>query len=160
MADQADWQRLASSLRDLHRALMERARRDYEREHPVVLNPAQFLQLLATDPYFEWLRGLSELMVDIDVVRDSGSQLMDELSSAVRAAVEHFVAAPNESEPGNTFALRYWPYVQEDPHVAMSHAGVKQALMVWPSPIQQDAASLLHARHLLTEKARHRTRGG
>jgi hypothetical protein len=159
MADHADWQRLANSLRELHRALMECARRDYERKHPVVLNPAELLQLLTTDPYFEWLRGLSELMVDIDVVRDAGPRLMDELSTAVRAAVEHFVAAPRESEPGNAFAQRYWSYVHEDPRVAMSHAGVKQALAAWPRPIQEDAASLLHARHLLSEKARHRMRG-
>lgn len=159
MADQANWQELASSLRELHRALMERARRDYERGHSVVLKPAELLQLLTTDPYFEWLRGLSELIVDIDVVGDSGPKLMDELSTAVRAAVEHFVAAPKVSDSGNSFAQRYWPYVHDDPHVAMAHAGVKQALEAWPRPIEEDAASLLHARHLLTEKARHRTRG-
>jgi hypothetical protein len=159
MADQADWQRLTSSLRELHRALLERARRDYEREHPVVVNPAELLRLLTTSPYFEWLRGLSELMVDIDAVCDSGPQLMDELSTAVRPAVEHFIAVSKESEPGNAFAQRYWPYVRDDPHVAMAHAGVKRVLAVWSRPAQEDAASLLHARHLLTEKARHRTRG-
>ena len=159
MADQADWQRLGNSLRELHRALMERARRDYEREHPGVLKPAELLQLLATDPYFEWLRGLSELMVDVDAIRDTGPKLMDELSTAVRPAVEHFIAVPKEFEPGNAFAQHYWPYVQDDPDVAMAHAGVKRALVAWSRPIKEDAASLLHARHLLTEKARHRTRG-
>jgi hypothetical protein len=159
MADHADWQRLAGSLRELHRTLMERSRRDYEREHSVALNPAELLRLLTTDPYFEWLRGLSELMVDIDAVRDSGPELMDELATAVRAAVEHFVAVRKESEPGNAFAQHYWPYVHDDPHVAMAHAAVKQALVAWPRPIQEDAASFLHARHLLTEKARHRKRG-
>ena len=72
---------------------------------------------------------------------------MDELSTAVRPAVEHFIAVPKESEPGNAFAQRYWPYVQDDPHVAMAHAGVKRALIAWSRPIQEDAASLLHARH-------------
>lgn len=47
MADAADWQKLAAALRDLHRALMQRARRDYKRERLEVLNPAQLLQLLA-----------------------------------------------------------------------------------------------------------------
>jgi hypothetical protein len=94
MANQADWQGLASSLRELHRALMERAKRDYEREHSVVLNPAELLRLLTTDANFEWLRELSELMVDIDVVHDSGPPLMDELSTAVRAGVELLVTPP------------------------------------------------------------------
>jgi hypothetical protein len=159
MADQADWQRLADSLRELHRALMERARRDYEREHPGELKPAELLQLLATSPYFEWLRGLSELTVDVDAVRDSGPRLMDELSTAVRPAVEHFIAVPKESEPANAFAQRYWLYVRDDPNLAAAHASVRQALAAWSRPVQEDAASLLHARHLLTERARHRARG-
>ena len=159
MADQADWQRLTSALRELHRALMDRAKRDYEREHSVTLNPTEFLRLLTGDPYFEWLRELSKLMADIDVIHDSGSQAMDELSTVVRAAVEHLIAVRRESEPDSAFAQHYWPYVQDDPHVAMAHMGVKQALVAWPWPTQQDAASFLHARHLLTEKARHRTGG-
>jgi hypothetical protein len=152
MADEADWQRLTRALRELHQALMERTKRDFEREHPVVRHPAELLTLLTTDPYFEWLRELSELMVDVDTAHDLGPQHMDELSTTVCAAVEHLVAIRKESEPDNAFARHYWPYVQDDPHVAMAHAGVKQALVAWPRPVQDDAASLLHARHLLNEK--------
>jgi hypothetical protein len=158
MADVTHWDKLASALRALHRALMERARRDYEREHLVVLDPGELLRLLTTDAQFEWLRGLSELMVDIDVVREAEPELMDELSTAVRSAVEHFVSAPKTSDSAGAFAQRYWPYIQDDPHVAMAHAGVKQALGAWPRPQNEDAASLLHERHRLAEKARHRTR--
>jgi hypothetical protein len=159
MADVTHWDKLAAALRALHRALMERARRDYEREHLVVLDPGELLRLLTTDAYFEWLRGVSELMVDIDMVRDDPA-LMDELSTAVRSAVEHFVTAPKSPDTGDAFAQRYWPYLQDDPHVAMAHAGVKQALGAWPRPQNEDAASLLHERHRLAEKARHRTRRG
>jgi hypothetical protein len=156
MADVTQWDRLARSLRDLHRALMERARGDYEREHLVALDPGQLLHLLTTDAHFEWLRGLSELMADIDIVRDTEPQ-DDELSSGVRAAVEHFIGAP---KPGaaDVFGQRYWPYVQEDPHVAMAHGALKQALGAWPRPQSDDAASLLHERHRLAEIARHSSR--
>jgi len=159
MADQADWQKLASALRELHRTLMERTKRDYEREYSVALNPTELLRLLTTNSYFEWLRGLSELMVNIDLVRDSGQQLMDELSTTVSAAVEHYIAHRKDSELDNAFARHYWPYVQNDPHVAMAHAGVKQALVAWPRPTQQDASDFLHAGHLLSEKARFQKRG-
>jgi len=158
MPEPADWQQLASALRELHRAVMERARRDYEREHNVKLSPVEQLRLLTTDPYFDWLRGLSELMVDIDLVRDAEQTVLDELAPAVRAAVDHLVEAPNQSEPGGAFAQHYWPYVQDDPHVVMAHADVKRALAAWPRPQNTDAASLLHERHRLTEKARHRAR--
>lgn len=158
MADVADWQKLASALRELHRALMERARRDYERDHLQVLNPGRLLQLLASDPYFDWLRALSELMVDIDSIRDAEPAPLDELASAVQPAVEHLISAPDTAEAAGSFAKHYWPYVQDDPHVAMAHTGVKQALASWPPPADADAATLLHERHRLAERARHRSR--
>jgi hypothetical protein len=158
MSDSTRWQNLASALRELHRTLMECARRDYERENGMVANPGEFLQLLTTDPHFDWLRGLSELMVDIDVVRDSEPALVDEMSAGVRAAVEHFISAPKTPQSAHAFAQRYWPCVQDDPHVAMAHAGVKRALGELPRPENVDAASLLHERHRLAEKARHASR--
>jgi len=158
MTDTTDWQNLARALRELHGALMERARRDYERKHNITLSPVEQLRLLTTDPFFDWLRGLSELMVDIDLERDAGPLALAEISPAVRSAVEHFIAAPNPPGSGHAFAQHYWPYLHDDPHVAMAHAGVKRALESWPRPQKTDATSLLHARHLLAEKARHRNR--
>ena len=158
MAQERDWQKLAGALRELHRALMERARRDFERARMEVMNPGHLLQLLATDPYFEWLRSLSELMVDIDMIRDAEAEIMDELSTAVRPAVEYFITVPKPKDPGHAFAERYWPYVQDDPHVAMAHAAVKQAIAGWPLPEHSDTATQLHERHRLAEKARHRPR--
>jgi hypothetical protein len=157
MADATEWQKVALALRELHRTLLERARRDYEREHHPV-NAGQFLQLLATDPYFNWLRSLSELMVDIDIARDAGPSIMDELSSAVRPAVEHLLHIPKTTEATNPFAERYWPYVQDDPHVAIAHVALKQTIASWPLAEETDAATLLHERHRLAEKARHRSR--
>jgi hypothetical protein len=155
--DQADWQTLASALRDLHRALIERARHDYQREHARMVEAGELLQLLTTDPYFEWLRGLSELMVDLDMIRDE-PELMQELATAVRPAVEYFLLPPRAKEGPHSFAERYWPYVQDDPRVAMAHGAVKQAIAKWPSTVASDAATLLHERHRVAEKARHRSR--
>jgi hypothetical protein len=156
MADTADWQKLASALRELHRTLIECARRDYERKHVGTLTPGELLQLLTTNAEFEWLRGLSELMVDIDLVRDAAPAHREEVTGAVRAAVEHLLS--KTPEPAGAFAQRYWPYVHDEPHVAMAHAGVKQAIAAWPRPQEENAASLLHERHRLAEKARHLSR--
>jgi hypothetical protein len=156
--DRADWQSLASVLRELHRALIERARHDYQREHARAVEPGELLQLLTTDPYFEWLRGLSELMVDLDMIRDGEPELMQEVATAVRPAVEYFLLPPRATEASHTFAERYWPYVQDDPHVAMAHGAVKQAIAKWPPANATDAATLLHERHRVAEKARHRSR--
>jgi hypothetical protein len=128
MTDTTKWQDLAGALRELHRALMDYARRDYERAHGLKLTPGEQLRLLTTDPHFDWLRGLSELMVDIDLVHGAEAAVLEEMAPAVRAAVEHFIVPPQPPESGDAFAQRYWPSLHDDPHVAMAHAGVKRAL--------------------------------
>ena len=157
MADPRDWQNLAGALRGLHRALMDRARRDYESERGEVLNAGQLLRLLTTDPYFDWLRSLSELMVDIDMARDAEPVVMDELATAVRPAIEHILSSP-DAKPAGTFAQRYWPYVQDDPHVAMAHAAVKQAIASWPAPEKSDATQRMSERERLATAIRSRSR--
>jgi hypothetical protein len=155
MAEADDWQTLANTLRELHRTLVETARLEYARAHLVSPGPGELLQLLTTNPEFEWLRGLSELMVDLDLVRDSAPAERTDITSAVRAAVEHLLS--NAQQPVGLFAQRYWPYLHGDPRVAMAHAAVKQALSVWP-PAQLDTSTLLQERHRLAEKARHLTK--
>jgi hypothetical protein len=131
--DFAEWDKLRRSLRDLHRALVERASRDYVYAHERLTQPgpAELLQMLTKDAEFNWLRGLSELIVDIDVARDDDGT-RDDFSRVVRAAVERFISPPNKAGPPDEFAHRYWPYVQGDPHIAMAHAAVKQAISTWP----------------------------
>jgi hypothetical protein len=113
---------LAKALRELHRTLMERARRDYERVSLTVVSPGELLKLLTTADEFAWLRELSELMVDIDVVRDADSAERDEAAYSVRSAVDHLFADPDANTP---FARRYWTYIHEDPNVAIAHAAVR-----------------------------------
>ena len=125
MSDTARFDALARALRDLHRALMERARRDYERERLTLVSPGELLKLLTTADEFAWLRELSELMADIDVVRDTDSDELADVASSIRPAVDHLLATPDTDTP---FARRYWTYVHDEPHVAMAHAAVKQAL--------------------------------
>ncbi|MEO8442974.1 MAG: hypothetical protein ABI547_10835 [Betaproteobacteria bacterium] len=151
MAEAVEWQRLATTLRELHRTLVDTTRHEYERAHLVELSPGELLQLLTSNPEFEWLRGLSELMVDLDLVRDFATA-DDDITTAVRAAVEHLLS--NAHAPAGLFAERYWPYVHQDPRVAMAHGAVKQVLAAWPPP-QTDTATLLQERHRLAEKARH-----
>src|SRR5215210_5862738 len=131
MTSRTEWHELANALRELHRTLMERGRRDYEREHLVALTPGELLQLLTAGADFEWLRSLSELIVDIDVISDADPQIMEELSGAVRATVDHFITPPATTESTDAFARRYWPYVQDDPHVAIAHAAVKGVVASW-----------------------------
>jgi len=152
MSEAVDWPRLANALRELHRTLVEAARREYESAHLTELGPGELLQLLTTSAEFEWLRALSELMVDLDFVREAAPAAHADTASVARSSVEHLLSTAEN--PAGAFAQRYWPYVHADPRVAMAHAAVKQALSTWPSA-DMDAATLLAERHRLTEKARH-----
>jgi hypothetical protein len=151
MVEAVDWQRLANALRELHRTLVDTARREYERAHLVELGPGELLRLLTSNPEFEWLRGLSELMVDLDLVHDAAPADKHDITPAVRAAVEHLMS--NAQNPDGLFAQRYWSYLHADPRITMAHGAVKQALAAWPPPM--DTSTLLQERHRLAEKARH-----
>ena len=50
----------------LHKTLLDFERQAYERAHGTIGNSYQFLQLVMSDPWFAWLRQLSELIVEMD----------------------------------------------------------------------------------------------
>ena len=154
----SDWQKLARTLRELHRTLVERARIDYIRDHGISgdLTPGELLKLLTSDPYFEWLRSLSELMVDIDLIRDRPDREDLARSGAIRAAVEYLVSPPVLSEAPSPFAQCYWPCVQDDPNVAIAHADLKRVLSTWPAAEHTDRASLSKHRTSVGAHARER----
>lgn len=155
MIENADWMKTGNALRELHRTLVDITRREYERAHATELAPGQLLQLLTSDAGFAWLRALSELMVDLDLVRELAPADQDSMAAVARASIEHLLS--NAEQPAGEFAQRYWPYVHADPRVAMAHAAVKQALAHWPT-LQLDTAQVLAERHRLAEKARHLTK--
>ena len=148
--------RVAGALRALHRALAERARRDVERERQAVLSAAEWLKALVTDPQLGWLRSLSELMVDLDVFLEAEPASSDDDAAAVRAEIERLIA-PAPAVGASGFAERYWPYVHDDPHVAIAHGEVRQAIGRLPAPTDVDEAEALHARHGWAEARRHRS---
>ena len=144
MATSSDFDRLARALRELHRVLMLRARREHERVTLTVVSPGELLKLLTTAESFAWLRELSELMADVDIVADGSGDAREAASGAIRPAVEHLLGTPDSQD---AFAQRYWPYVHDEPHVAMAHAGVKQALNAFP-PGAGDVPRADRRRHL------------
>ena len=146
----------ALALRALHRALVERARRGLERDRHAVLGAGEWLQLLTADPQFAWLRSLSELIVDLDVFLEADPAPADDDAAAVRHEIERLLAPP-PAVGASGFAERYWPYVHDDPHVAIAHGAVRQALDRLPQPKDVDEADALHARHRWAEARRHRT---
>jgi hypothetical protein len=169
---------LGASLRSLHRVLVERSRRDFERQRHAILGAGELLKLLTSDAHFAWLRELSELIVDLDIFLDVDPAPGDDDAAAVRAEVERLLAPPPgvatdvagaaavppartepaapDVAPDQGFGAHYWTYVHDDPQVAIAHGEVKQALSRLPNPRDIDEAAVLHARHLFREARSHR----
>ncbi len=147
---------LSGSLRELHAALLAGARFTYERRFGPMANSAEWLQIVMNDPLLEWLRPLSRLMADIDLLRDR-SDLAATDAAAVRHEVERLIApAPHE---GGEFFARYLDALQDDAAAIVAHAAVRKHLAELPAGRPGDLDELRGARARWQAAAR-RTRGG
>jgi hypothetical protein len=76
---------------------------------------------------------LSELMTEIDELRDSAEARQDErVRAAIRTTVEALLAPSGAAGDRNVFQENYWRHVHGDPETTMAHAAIRQALRAWP----------------------------
>ena len=113
------------ALLDLHKTLIDSERAVYEAAVGPVQSPHHFFQLLTNDPWFAWLRPISQLIVVIDEVLDAQEPLTDNSIDAVMMeSVFLLVPAKIEGE----FSTRYLAALQRDPAVVLAHAQVAKRI--------------------------------
>ena len=109
----------------VHAALLDEERIQYERQYGRVEGSGALLQLVIHDPWFAWLRSVSELIVQIDEQLDDDgppqTRLMEALLTQARDQLR-----PDEA--GNAFQQRYYRLLQEAPAVAVAHAEARRLL--------------------------------
>jgi hypothetical protein len=114
-------QKLRDALLVLHKALLESERSLYERDIAPIPSPQHMLALLMDDPWFEYLRELSRLVVKID-------ERMDARIPATQKDVDELVREARQlmipSETGTGFERRYFEAIQRDPNVVLTHSEV------------------------------------
>src|SRR5918993_1741383 len=100
---------LRTQLLDLHKVLLEDTRVSYELDRGRVGTSANLLQLVISDPWFEWLHALSELIVRIDelLAKDAPSTEAD-----ATTLFEHVEKLLTASESGEGFSRRYYEALQ------------------------------------------------
>lgn len=153
---------VVAALRDLHRALAERVRSDCERERRALVAPDEFLHLLVAEPRLAWLRSLSELMVDLDVLLKADPSPTEDEAAAVRAEIECLLGAREAAGLGSAlgeFAQHHRRYAADDPRVAEARSAVERAIRGLPEAASVDMAQVLHERHRWAEVRRHRRPG-
>jgi hypothetical protein len=116
---------LRDALLRLHKALMESERTGYEQTFGKIASPYQFLKLLTEDPWFTWLRPVSQLIALMDEALDSKAPLTtggaEDLVSRTRKLL-----VPTEG--GEGFSQHYDEALQRDPDVVFAHAAVAKLI--------------------------------
>ena len=112
-------------LLDLHKALLDDSRAAYEMDRGRIPTNATLLQLVINDPWFAWLRPLSELVVRIDVMLlpDTAASEADGVS-----LLEHVERLLSPADAAAPFAQRYSEALQRQPAVIMAHGNVRRVL--------------------------------
>jgi hypothetical protein len=109
----------------LHKALLDSEKILYEKNVGPIQSPNHFFQLLTSDPYFAWLRPVSQLIVAIDETLDARQPLTHlDLDAIMNRAV--FLLVP--AKVGGEFGERYVAALQRDPRVVLTHAQVAKRI--------------------------------
>ena len=110
---------LRNGLLRWHKSLLDAERAAYERDVARITSTGQYLQLLLGDPWFAWLREISQFIVIVDEALD----LKEPPASAADAA--RLIGQAREllvpSETGSEFGRRYWEAMQRDPAAVLAH---------------------------------------
>lgn len=109
----------------LHKALIDAEREAFEAEHGALTN-TQFLRVLMEDPFFQWLRPYSGLIVEIDEAlaqRDRTVTRADAL-----AFVERVATLVASAPPGVFTTARLEEVRRRDAGVRFSHGELTRSL--------------------------------
>ena len=109
----------------LHKALLDDARAAYEMDRGRVPSNASLLQLVINDPWFAWLRQISELIVRMDDLAAPSTTGTEADAVALFDQVDQLLVP---SETGDTFARKYFDALQRQPSVVLAHGDVRRAL--------------------------------
>jgi hypothetical protein len=117
--------RLAKALLRLHKSLLDSEKAAYERDIERITSTGQYLGLVLNDPWFAWLRDLSQFIVLVDETADSKEipATPEDADRLVQRARE--LVSPSEN--GNGFQRKYYETMQRDPGVVLAHRDMIRA---------------------------------
>lgn len=103
----------------LHKTLLDFERQAYERDRSKIDNSYEFLNLVMNDPWFAWLRQLSELIVEIDELL-AAKEMPNENTAVALVQQARILLTPTES--GSEFQKKYFAAMQQSPEVVLAHS--------------------------------------
>jgi hypothetical protein len=109
---------LRNGLLQLHKNLLEAERAAYERDIERITTTGQYLNLVLSDPWFAWLRDLSQFIVVVDEALADKEPVTPEDATRLVARARELVSP---DEDGSGFRRRYFEVMQRDPGVVLAH---------------------------------------
>ena len=116
-SDLARLETARNNLLRVHRALLAVERLRYERVRGRVANNSAFLQLVISDPWFDWLRPMAQLVLMIDE-RTSDKKSVLGVTEA-RALLDRANGLLRADADGDAFQRLYYDAVQASPDLAV-----------------------------------------
>lgn len=113
------------TLLSLHKTLLDFEREGYERQEGKISNSYEFLNLVMSDPWFAWLRRLSELIVEMDELL-ADRKAPAESTGVALISQSRLLLTPLES--GDEFQRKYFDAMQQSPEVVLAHGEFAKAL--------------------------------
>lgn len=104
----------------LHKVLLDQERAVYEQMAGKV-SSGEMLQLVIADAQFAWLHRLSELIVQIDELRQADEPVTPEIITGLLGDVRSMLTP---SASGDAFAVKYDRALQTNPDAVLTHAAV------------------------------------
>jgi hypothetical protein len=109
---------LRNGLLKLHKAVLDSERDAYDHNIRRITSAGQLLDLVLNDPWFAWLRELSQFIVLID-------ETLDWREPATSTEADKLIARAREllmpAENGRGFGKSYFEAMQRDPSVVVAH---------------------------------------
>ncbi|MGO9255926.1 MAG: hypothetical protein ACLQU1_06460 [Bryobacteraceae bacterium] len=109
---------LRNGLLHLHKCLLDSERAAYERDIARITTTGQYLNLVLSDPWFAWLRDLSQFIVVVDEALADKEPVTPEDATRLVARARELVSP---DEDGNGFRRRYFEVMQRDPGAVLAH---------------------------------------
>jgi hypothetical protein len=110
---------LRNGMLRLHKVVLDSERATYDRDVERIRSTSQFLDLVLHDPFFAWLRELSQLIVWIDE-RLAAEEPAD--AAEATPLIRQVRALLTPAELGTGFQKNYFAAMQRDPGVVLAHA--------------------------------------
>jgi hypothetical protein len=114
---------LRNGLLRWHKSLLDSERAAYERDVERIQSTGQYLQLVLDDPWFAWLREISQLIVIVD-------ETLAQKEPATAADATRLIGQARDlllpSESGSDFARHYDAAMQRDPDAVLAHGLMMQ----------------------------------